>query len=54
MMGNKLELDRPKVKYGQNKLHINTILNMQSKKKLDKVNIYLIIKINLENIFSIK
>lgn len=38
-MLNKLELDKPKVKYGQDKRDINTILKMQSKKKLDTVNI---------------
>ena len=28
----------PEIKYGQNKLHINKILEMSSKRKLSKVN----------------
>ena len=31
-------LDQPRYKYGQNKVALNTILAMQAKKKLDKVN----------------
>ena len=34
-------LDQPRYKYGQNKMALNTILDMQSKKKINKVNIYI-------------
>lgn len=37
MIVDNLHLDKPKVKYGQNKLAINTILDMQSKKRLERV-----------------
>ena len=39
MISNKQIIKKPEVKYGQNKLQVNTILYMSSKRKLPKVNL---------------
>ena len=39
MISNKQIIKKSEVKYGQNKLQVNTILDMSSKRKLSKVNL---------------
>lgn len=41
MDNNELKLDEPKVKYGQNKRAINEIIDLTSKRKYERVNIYI-------------